>query len=570
MRLSRTLRPAALLVASGLLYSIGFVDFDRWYFAWISLVPLLFALRDVGTWKRALAFSWIMGFVAHLVGYHWVIHLLREFAHLPVPLAVLGWLLLAVGQSASFAAWGLLAWFLRRRAGLPLGAALPIAIMAVEFAFPLLFPSYMANSQARMPWVTQIADLGGVVLVSGLLALVNGAIYELVEARRRRACEEFTSSREAEGGADEKKSVSARSAAEEIGPASAGPISSLARHPLPWKLAAGALGSLALTVGYSAVRIGQVEARDEAAPKLKTAIVQANVGAGSKHADVDGGIRRFQRMTDEAMDLPGIGLVVWPESGFNRAVTPRLPNLTGLVAAEVKAPMILGALRADVSSGKRKIWNSALALDTGGEIVAHYDKTVLLAFGEYVPGDSLFPGIYDLLPYTSHFERGASVEPLPVGPYRLSTDICYEDILPGFIRSLMGPVDAEGRRPHAMVNVTNDSWYGPVEPHIHLALATFRSIEHRRWLVRSTATGISAFVDSAGRIRKQSGFETEEVLVEDVPMIDGGATVYGVLGDWPGWLALVASGAALAWPGALSRARRRDPEAEDLPDGRAA
>ena len=38
------------------------------------------------------------------------------------------------------------------------------------------------------------------------------------------------------------------------------------------------------------------------------------------------------------------------------------------------------------------------------------------------------------------------------------------------------------------------------EPPIHLALATFRSIEHRRWLIRSTATGISAFVDSTGAL----------------------------------------------------------------------
>jgi len=520
--LPTTSRPWALAGVSGLLYSIGFVDFDRWYLAWPSLVPLLFALRGARTWKRALLLSWWMGLAAHLVGYHWVIYLLEEFAHLPTALAALGYVLLAVGQAASFAAFGLLAWALHARARIPLGAAIAPAIMAVEWAFPLLFPSYMANSQARMPWVTQIADLGGPILVSGLLALVNGALFELLASRLER------------------------------------------RAARRW-LAGAAAAALALSVGYSIVRVHQMDERDAAAEKLKVAIVQANVGAADKHEAVDEGIRRFRRMTDEAMALPGIGLVVWPESGFNRAVTPRTTNLTGQVAREVKAPMILGALRVEGGGKGRKVWNSAIALEPGGRIAASYDKSVLLAFGEYVPGDRFFPGIYDLLPYSSHFERGVSTEALPVGRFRLSTDICYEDILPAFIRKLMGPVDADGTRPHAMVNVTNDSWYGPVEPHIHLALATFRSIEHRRWLIRSTATGISAFVDAAGRVRQQSGFETEEILVEDVPMIEGGPTVYGVLGDWPGWLAFVGAAAALGIP-----ALRRRREAPAEPAGRAA
>lgn len=517
MKKTSTIRPWALASLSGLLYGIGFLAFELWLLAWICLVPLLSALQQARGWKRALALPWAMGFVAHLVGYHWIIHLLREFAALPLPLAVLGYLLLCLGQSASFGAFGLLGWALHKRAKLPLGVTIGLGIMAMELAFPLIFPSFFANSQARNPWITQIADLGGVILVSGLLALVNGAVFEAA-------------------------------------------LAFVERRQQPRWLSIVASSSVALSVAYSLVRVRQMDERDAAAPKLKTAIVQANVGAGSKHLDVDGGIRRFIRLTDEAMRLPDMGLVVWPESGFNRAISQQVGSLQGLVATEVKAPMIVGALRTEGRGKGRKVWNSAFAVDSGGEILASYDKTILLAFGEYVPGDSIFPGIYDLLPYTSHFQRGISREALPIGDYRLSTDICYEDILPGFIRDLMGPIDGAGTRPHAMVNITNDSWYGPVQPHIHLALSTFRSIEHRRWLIRSTATGISAFVDSSGRLVKTSGFETEELLVEDVPMIEGGPTVYGILGDWPGWLALLASAIGLALP----RLRRKEaPDARD-------
>jgi len=515
MQLHSSKRWLPWLVAAigGLLYGAGFPDSRLWLPAWFCFVPLLWALRGVSTWKRALALSWTMGLAAHLSVYHWLIHMLREFAHLPVPLAVLGYLLLSLAQSGSIAAAGFGAWALARRTPLSLGAALPIAVVASEMLYPLIFPSFLANTQAGMPYVTQIADLGGTVLVSALVAGVNGGLYELFFSRRAR----------------------------------------------PAALAAGAL---AATIVYSHVRIGQMEAIEEAAPKLKTAIVQANVGAGDKHRRAEQGIRKYRRMTDEAMRIPGIGLVVWPESGLNRAVPQDVTNIEASVASRVSAPMIVGAIRVELGE-RRRVWNSAFALAPGGDIVASYDKIELLAFGEYVPGGELFPFIYDMLPYSSRFERGKSTAPLPVGEYKLSTNICYEDILPALVRRLMGPIDEAGVRPHALVNLTNDSWYGPSEPPIHLALATFRSIEHRRWMIRSTSTGISAFIDSAGRIVERSGFETEEILVHDVPMITGGPTIYGRIGDAFGWL-VTASAIALLALG--PRLRRRELEEE----GRAA
>ena len=86
--------------------------------------------------------------------------------------------------------------------------------------------------------------------------------------------------------------------------------------------------------------------------------------------------------------------------------------------------------------------------------------------------------------------------------------------------------------------MTNDSWYGDTrEPRIHLALASFRSIETRRAMIRSTNTGISAIVDPVGRIVKQTGQWTRETLVAEVPVIrDGSTTPYLRVGDAYGWL----------------------------------
>jgi apolipoprotein N-acyltransferase len=142
---------------------------------------------------------------------------------------------------------------------------------------------------------------------------------------------------------------------------------------------------------------------------------------------------------------------------------------------------------------------------------------------------------------SSHLSRGTTTAPLRVAGYRFATVICYEDILPDIVRAVMAD-HGEGRA-HALVNLTNDSWYGRGhEQEQHLILASIRSIEHRRWLVRATSTGISAFVDAAGRVVQRIPRDQRGVAVQQVPMLEG-STPYETLGDWPGYLsALVLAG----------------------------
>jgi len=117
-------------------------------------------------------------------------------------------------------------------------------------------------------------------------------------------------------------------------------------------------------------------------------------------------------------------------------------------------------------------------------------------------------------------------------------NICYEDIFPGHVRMLMQG-GRDQRIPDAMFNLTNDSWYGDtVQPLEHLVLASFRSIEHRRALVRSTNTGISAIVDPVGRIDHRTAQWTKASLTEKIPLMQG-RTVYAMLGDWIGWVCAI-------------------------------
>ena len=77
--------------------------------------------------------------------------------------------------------------------------------------------------------------------------------------------------------------------------------------------------------------------------------------------------------------------------------------------------------------------------------------------------------------------------------------ICYEDILPGFLRGV-------GRlHPNLLVNLTSDSWFGAAtEPWEHLALSVFASVELRVSLVRAVNSGVSALIDPNGRVLQKT------------------------------------------------------------------
>ena len=148
---------------------------------------------------------------------------------------------------------------------------------------------------------------------------------------------------------------------------------------------------------------------------------------------------------------------------------------------------IIGAIRVE----GRKVWNSALMIGSDGRIGDHYDKIQLLAFGEYIPFGDWFPQLYEWSPLSSPLARGQTTAPLRWDKWRFATFICYEDILPGIVRATMAD-HGEGRA-HAMVNLTNDSWYGAGhEQEQHLMLAAVRTIEHRRWLLRATELRLSS------------------------------------------------------------------------------
>jgi apolipoprotein N-acyltransferase len=273
-------------------------------------------------------------------------------------------------------------------------------------------------------------------------------------------------------------------------------------------------------------------------------MVQTNMGIFDKRQDPMEGVRRHISMSLELEDEVDPDLLVWPESAYSFFDPEELGNVKRHVTGALSTPLIFGGLARRKVDGDERHYNTAYLVDSDGEILGSYDKTYLLAFGEYLPFGDVFPILYDWSPNSGRFTKGSHVRPLEWGDYRISALICYEDIVPRFVRSAVSEGD-----PHLLVNVTNDAWFGDTsEPWQHLALAKMRAVEHHRYLVRSTNSGVSAVIDPLGRTVVQSGVMTRESLHATVHMMTG-TSVYQMLGDWPGWLAFL----GVIWAGFIRR-----------------
>jgi len=511
-------------MVGGVLYFLGFAGFDLWPLCFIGLVPLIWVLetRAETPLRHRLALGATYGFVQQTGGFYWLVEMLGNFSGfgtaINIGLASLCWG--AHGLQFAIFAW---AYGKCRSRGWPVVWCVVALFCAIEFLYPALFPNFLANSLHELPHMIQIADLGGPILVSGLIVLINAAIADTV-------------------------------------------LGKLGGEGWRWRAAAAAGGALVLTLAYGQYRISQVDQMAADAETIRVGLVQVNMGIFEKREDPAESHRRHLRQSMRLERESSPDLIVWPESAFGRLLPGDAQNVGRWVLERtmrrqrigpVQTPILFGGLSARGEGESRKLYNTAFILDAEGNIGGTYDKTFLLAFGEYLPFGDLFPILYEWSPNSGRFTPGSHVRALPFRDYRLATLVCYEDVVPGFTRRMVRESE-----PHLLVNITNDAWFGDThEPWIHLALAKFRAVEHHRALVRVTNSGVSAVVDPVGRVVTHSGVFTRENLVADVPMIQT-QTVYGMMGDWFGALMALALLAMLVM---RRPTRRRDEEAAQSP-----
>ncbi|MCK4601865.1 MAG: hypothetical protein KAU28_05335, partial [Phycisphaerae bacterium] len=172
LELRRRLSVTLLVLLTVVLLSVSFAPFNCWYLAYVALVPWVLAL-DAGTSRRwALLWGWLGGVVFWAANLYWLWWItLVGYAALVIYLSVFWFVSAIIVRAAARRSW-------------PLWIVLPVVWVALEYARAYIisgFPwFYLAHSQYDQTHLIQVADMTGQYGVSFFVAMVNGAIVDLV------------------------------------------------------------------------------------------------------------------------------------------------------------------------------------------------------------------------------------------------------------------------------------------------------------------------------------------------------------------------------------------------------
>ncbi|MES2256028.1 MAG: apolipoprotein N-acyltransferase [Pseudomonadota bacterium] len=291
--------------------------------------------------------------------------------------------------------------------------------------------------------------------------------------------------------------------------------------------------------GWGALRLADAPAAT--VPGAIMRLVQPDVPQNEKY------VRRYvtrnwQRLLDLS-NAPGkVTHIIWPE-----AATPFLLGRSAVALGEIAnltrdgRSLITGSARAVPGVDDVTYYNSLYMFGPGGQPVTVYDKFHLVPFGEYVPFEDTLRhiGITKLTEGQGGFSSGPGPRLYKIaGAPDVTPLICYEIIFPGAVTA--------SQRPGWLVNVTDDSWFGPwAGPLQHLLIARVRAIEEGLPVARAANTGISAMIDPMGRIT--ASLDLGRMGVVDAPLpVALTATPYARFGDLL-FLILLGGAAALAF-----------------------
>ena len=469
-----------LMFAFGCATTLVFAPAEWAILAPFLTLPLLFIALTVSPKDAATHFFWY-GFGLFLTGTYWIYISVHVFGHAALWIAIL----LMVGLSLIMATFLWLAGWVTARLshGEPwrLLFIAPAAWVLVEWlrgwvltGFPWLAHGYGQIDSALAGW----APVLGVYGVSLMMMFATAAILVAI----------MTSGKER--------------------------LIALPLILLPW-LSGGILGAVEWTEPYGKA--------------VRTTIIQAGIPQDQKWlASQQRATLNFYRTATLA--VPGSELVVWPEVAIP-AVHDRVADYLNIIDKDAKRnrqTVVLGILEnGSERSVEPRIYNSVFLL--GSEERQVYRKRHLVPFGEYFPVPA---GVREWmkmqnLPY-SDLAAGDDVQPLLVtaNGAKLSVAVCYEDAYGAELLYALPDADI-------LINVSNDAWFGDsIAPHQHLQIARMRALESGRYAVRSTNTGISAFIGPEGELLKTGKQFVEEVMTMDI-RLHRGSTAYAAWGNWP-------------------------------------
>ena len=486
---------------SGLLLTLGFAPFSQPIAGWVGLIPLAYyGQRSRPEPQMAFLLGWFFGFSHFLTSLSWLQTVtVAGWAVLSAYLAVYPalwfvlWIRFAGPDPDWMTSWGNIRHSL-------LGAS---AWVLTEWLRGVVLSGFGWNSlgvsQGDLLLIAQVADLGGVLLVSWVVAFAG---LTLALTARRFELE----------------------------------IRGSQKWRPRWDFTAGVV-VVGLTMVYGARAL--LRPFPEPAATLRYAAIQPAVPQDPwRSAQVVRVAEELRKWSELALVGRGpVDLLVWPESlaGTGWREEPDLQAAIQTARRTGARALLTGSL--DVRGPET--FNCAILFQgPEGRSPEIYDKTHLVVMGEYVPLAGAFPWLRKLVPPGGDLTAGKIPGLLTLESHgiRLAPLICFEDTVPRVVRR------AAKQMPHLLVNLTNDGWFGAsAGSRQHLENARLRAVETRLPLLRATNDGVTALINSRGVITAEvrdpetGAIREPGFLAGELDLAEPRATFYVRWGEWPVW-----------------------------------
>lgn len=470
---------STLATASALLLLLSFPTFDLSWLAWVALAPLLLALSEGVSWRRASWLGWLTGVLFTFFAENWIAHSMTQY----------GSMLTGVAYAVAFFFAAILALFpalfaavmaqLLARFGKAALVFAPLVWTATEWARPMVTGvtwNALGVSQARYFMVARLSQFGGVYFISGLIVAGSTFLVMLLNAKDRKTMR---------------------------------------------------TASALLFFGAFAFWLPAFQSPlKQAPPNINVLGVQPNIPVDLPLGDTPRYLNKTIALTQQALAQQPADLTIWAECPLsifyeNEEDTRQKINT---LARETGSHLIINTVARAGDNGNEAYHNSISTISpradgTGQQGLKRYDKIRLVPFGEYVPWRPLLGRFVPTI--TGDFNPGqqAVVNALKLNTQRSAvlfgesgTDdgpaierttsyvrtgafICYEAAYPDLVRRFV----QNGAT--LLINVSEDGWFGPTAgARQHLAHARMRAIENDRDLVRVTNTGITTLLTADGRV----------------------------------------------------------------------
>jgi len=443
---------------------------NLYFLSWIGFLPFLYYLfifkKDELDYNKAFSIGWNLGFWILVFSSNFLYYSIEMYTKVSFFLIVLILITLFLFLALIYGIFFIVYFYLQQKLFTenefnPLLFAIIWTLMEfIRYHLFYFFPlANLAYTQAEFLSFIQLAEIGGVWLLTFILVLVNALFFNFLFNKKLKNF-----------------------------------IIIVAMFLLIFSLA-----------DYKVQKVSESTNLSTLAQSLKIGIITSRIDQNKKW-DLKQLAQNIELTLNAATNLEEAELIIAPETNITfdfYANREYREDFLEKIAADFKKPVQIGSLASrDSTSGR---FNSSFLISPAGEIISRYDKNLLLYFGEKFPFEDV---LNRYIPYTfSSLNSGKQTNIFKYKELKWKTLICSEILYPDY-------VGIQTENLSFIVNQTNEAWFNDSRllKNLMWQAAVFRAVENRKIVIKTGNYSHNGIIYPSGNYKKTAPIENYHLL----------------------------------------------------------